>query len=482
MWRAVWFRSRDEESGVVLVIAVVLLSVIGTLSVTMLAVGRHSDHASVRGRHAVQALHIAEGGVDQAIAKIEDSAGAFSGGFTGSTEDGAFSVVVTRMSRNRYQIESTGTVRDGEQLGAKRILRVTMEPPVVFRNALFSYTTLETKNNDQIAGDIWANESSIVQANSTVTGSVTAATGYVRIEGGAHVFGSAISGGFDETGQAIFLDNNAILDGDATASVAAPPDPTTCGGATQSDYKVRLDPGSVIGGNVTTWGSVNNQGSITGVVTQNVCTSAPATIPMPAFTYSAGNYDPTTLHEFGSPSLPSATAVVDFQSYLIANGNAISGTFFINQAAPVGQNLRVDLTGVTITGDTNLITNTPIFTNNTDDAPSVTNAVVLLASTYQPPTGSSCDVNQDSSECAAHIKNNFSVCDPDAADPGTAVLIYTPYGPTAVKNNALQCGAVYADSIQIKNNQILRYDARIERMVGFGPTTLEIVKWLELSS
>ena len=52
----------------------------------------------------------------------------------------------------------------------------------------------------------------------------------------------------------------------------------------------------------------------------------------------------------------------------------------------------------------------------------------MLISTYKPPTGSSCDLNQDKSECAVHLKNNF------ATSGNTAVLVYTPYGPVAVKN------------------------------------------------
>ncbi|HVL33753.1 MAG TPA: hypothetical protein VM600_09275, partial [Actinomycetota bacterium] len=230
-----------------------------------------------------------------------------------------------------------------------------------------------------------------------------------------------------------------------------------------------------------TWGSLANAGTVNGAIAQNACSTAPATIPMPSFVYASGNYDPATLREYGTPSTPSSSAVNDFHNYVATNGNRISGTFYINQAGPVGQHTRLDLTNVVIAGDTTIVTNTPIFTNGTTDAPSVDDAIVLLASTYQPPTGTSCDVNQDRSECSAHVKNNFAVCDPESDDPGTAVLIYTPYGPTAVKNNAVQCGAIYSDSIQIKNNQTLEYDARVERIVGFGPATLEVTRWLELN-
>jgi len=207
-------------------------------------------------------------------------------------------------------------------------------------------------------------------------------------------------------------------------------------------------------------------------VYSNTCTAAPAAIIMPVFTYSASNYDASTLHQFGTPTTSSATAVSDFQSYLSSHSNQLAGTFYINQSSPVNQNTLVDLTNAVVTGDLTIITNTPIFTNGTTDQ--TTNAVAVLISTYKPPTGTSCDLNQDKSECAVHLKNNFAV------SGNTAVLVYAPFGPVAVKNNAIQYGAIYSDSIQIKNNQSLTYDSRIERTVGFGDSTLEVTRWLEV--
>jgi hypothetical protein len=139
----------------------------------------------------------------------------------------------------------------------------------------------------------------------------------------------------------------------------------------------------------------------------------------------------------------------------------------------VNQDVRIDLTGVTISGDTTIISNTPIYANGVTD--SAGDAILTLVSTYQPPTGTLCDVNQDTSECSIHLKNNFQ------PSGSTAVVIYSPYGPVAVKNNQVQFGTIYADAIQIKNNQTLNYDSRVERMVGFGDVTYEVERWVELA-
>lgn len=466
-------RVRGDESGFAMVVAVVLLAVVGAASAFVLTEGTHDNFATGRGRSWVQALHVAESGVQEAIAKLQATSGSYAGSFTGSVTEGSFSVTVTQQSRHQIQIDSTGSVGTANGLKAKRKLQVTMAPPVNFKYALFSYTSVTTKNNDLITGDVWANQNVIVDQGDTVTGSATAATGYIHMVNGSHVQGDLWSGGYDpSTSYAIHLENGARADGNAKASVTAPTDPVTCGGENQSNYKVQLDTNSNVGGSVTTWGSRTGPGT-SGPVTANFCTAAPATQPMPSFTYAATNYDASTLHQFGTPSALSATAVNDFQTYISSVGKQISGTFVVYQSGTVSQNSRLDLTGVVITGDTNIITNVPIYANGVTD--STSNAIVLMASMYQPPVGSSCDVNSDSSDCTIHLKNNFQT------SGKTAVLVYSPYGPVAVKNNQIQYGAIYANNILVKNNQAMTYDSRVERMVGFGTETYDVEQWLELT-
>jgi len=466
--------SRDE-SGIAMVVAVVLMAVMATLMALVMSVSTHTNFATGHGRSWVQALHVGEAGVQEAIAKLQQTGGSFSGSMNGSINEGTYSVTVTHLSRNRYQIDATGNAGGGAGLAATRKLRVTLAPPSSFKYALYSETTVDTKNNDVITGDVWANQNVIVDQNDTVTGSVTAATGYVQLNNGGHVTGDAWSGGFNSsTNRAIYLSTNSTVDGNVKASVVAPTDPVTCGEENQNNYKVQLDSGAHIGGNVTTWGTKTGPGTVgpPGTVSSNVCTAAPATLPMPVFSFAPSNYDPSTLHQFGTALTPSATAVSDFQTYLSAHLTSLQGTFFINQSGTVNQGVRIDLTGATLVGDTTIITNTPIFANGVTD--NTSDAIFTLVSTYQPPTGSTCDVNSDTSECTMHLKNNFQ------PSGKTAVLVYSPYGPVSVKNNQIQFGAIYADGIEIKNNQSMTYDPRIERLVGFGAETLVVQTWLEL--
>lgn len=474
MIRALALRTYREEDGIAMIIAVVLSSVIVTLAVMSMTVANHADKAAARGRHWVQALHVAESGVEKAIAKIEQS-GVYTGTITGSTAEGTYTVSVTHDSRMNYTLTATGAVRQGRQLSATRKLRVTLSPPASFKYALFSNTSVVTKNNDRIEGDIWANQNAVVTQGTVVTGSITGATGYVHIDNGSRVDKDVTAGGFNPaTNYAVHLSTNGIVGGNATASVVNPPDPITCGGANPNSYTVRLDSGAVINGWAKSWGSKTGPGNVAGGATNNICLPAPATIPLPTFTYSPSNYDPATLREFGTPTTPSANAVTDFNNWVNAQpGKQISGTFYVNQSGAVNQSTKLDLTGTTIVGDLTIITNTPIFSNGTADTVSPEKIAVLISS-YKPPTGTICSVDDDLTECSIRLKNNFQTgC-------ATAILAYAPFGPTAIKNNQEACGAVYSDSIEIMNNQTLKYDARVERVVGFGPRTLEINRWLEV--
>lgn len=470
MMRGILIRLHRDESGIAMMVAVVLSAVIATLSLLMLTVATHTDTFTARARHRTQALHVAESGIEQAIAKIQEAKGMpDTPTFTGSTELGGYSVTITAGDRGTFTVEARGGVRAGRRLGAERIVRATLAPPPMFSDALFSYTSVETKNNDIIDGDVWGNQNVILAQGTEVYGSAISATGYVSLGGGTIVDGDVWSGGFNaSTGYSIRLEANAQVGGDIKSSVVT----VGCSGSDNSNYKIRLLSGSVVGGDATTWGPLieNSGGTVLGTTYLNTCTQAPPAKPLPTYTFNEANYDSVTY--FGTPDSPSVTGTTSFRNHILGLGNRIEGTFYINQASPVSQETRVDLTDTVITGDTTIITNTPIFTNGTTD--DTTDAIVTLISTYDPPSSSFCDVNDDASECSVHLKNNFSV------SGTTAVAVYAPYGSVAIKNNAEQFGAIYADSIQVKNNQTITYDARVERNVGFGEVTYEIINWEEL--
>jgi len=447
---------RRAEEGFAMVVAVVLVAVMAGLVLVVLQNGSHADHASGRGASWNDALHVAEAGVQDAIAQLQSSQGAVPQPFTGTVNEGSYQVGVTYLGRNRYQIDSRGTAGRGPGLSATRYLRVVLAPPHSFDFALFSLTDVNTKNNNHVVGDVWANGSVTVDQNDLVEGNVTAATGSVFLDNGSEVTKDVRSGGHDGSGQAIGVDTNATIGGSATASSTAPGCSDDPG---HTSYWVNVV-GS-IQGSVTTWGWVGGGGS-TGARHTGVCTDAPAARAIPPFTYSPANY-PAPM-SFSSPS--------DFDAWLDGGHQLdLSGTYYVEGG---GAGDAIDLTGVTIGGDTTIITSAPIDANgvgaaNDDDK------LLVLVSTYQPAAGSACSGNGGNpADCAIGFKNNFQPTD------NTATLLYAPNGPAAFKNNAEFRGAVYANDIVLKNNLQVIYDPRVDQIVGFGPVTLEPQSWVEL--
>jgi hypothetical protein len=461
-----------------MVTVVIVAMLIGSLTSLAMTTGHQANTSSTKDRNSEQALDVSEAGVHQAISKIDELTqtqsfvNSFS--FTGSTSEGNYEVDVTRKADDGFIIESIGNV-GGSSLERKRKLKVTFAPPELFPGellALFSSTSIELKNNDILAGDIWANDSVLIRQGVNHNGSVTAAQSWFQIEANGRVGGNVWSGGFNAAGTwAIDMGQHSVIEGWAKASVTAPADPETCDGETHNNYDVVMSNSASIGKDLTTLGERLGGGTVGGTISLHTCTAAPAPRVMQPFSFYAGNYDQGTLHPPADD--PDGWTVAEFQSWLSGQGGNIQGTFHVNDPAP-SQGNRIVLTGANLTGNTTIITNAPVFTNGIEDDGVSDEARFVVVSHYQPPTSTGCDVNHDGSECAIHAKNNF---DPDCR---TAVLLYADKGPVAVKNNNDMCGSVVSDGILIKNNQTLNVDPRVQRVVGFGPTTWEIARWEEI--
>ena len=475
---------RRAEDGVAMITALLVMFVISLLVATMMYTNFHNSNASARNRSWGQAVHVAESGVQQAIAQLQSTNGvAPVGTVTGTTTDGTFSYHITPKSRNRYQIDASGTVGTVASLSATRRLRVLMAPPRSFDYALFSLSDVTTKNNNVVCGDIWANTYVTVYQNDSVlaadnsscpdgsvgTGSVTAATGSIELQHNSQIDGDAWSGGNDSSGEAITLANGATIGGDAKASSSSPGCADDPG---HSQYEV-VNGGSV-SGSITAWGTISGSGPATARYSYT-CTAAAATKTIPSFSFNPANYPSGTVHQYTFP-----TDYAAFNSYISANRDNLSGVFYIQGG---DSSTPVNLAGVSVGGDLTVVATTaPIDASQGigDAAGNTADKVVVLATFYAAPA-TGCSTNGGNpGDCAIGIKNNFQPISNSVNDAGnTAVLLYAPNGPVAFKNSASFLGAVYANNIQVKNNMNVVYDPRVSQIVGFGDVTLDIDLWLE---
>ncbi len=471
---------RRDERGVALVTAIMVGFVATMLVSSMMYVAFHNQTSSAKNRSSGQALHVAESGVHQAIAYLQNSSGVVPGTTqTGTTSEGTFQYRIVAQSRNRYQIDAVGTVGTAASTMATRRLRVTMAPPISFRYALFSLSDVTTKNNNVVCGDIWANTyvevyngdsvlastNSACPSGSTGSGNVTAATSYISMSNNSTVQGDAWSGGYDTSGYGISMSNGASIGGNAKASSAA-----LCGGSAGTNYKIGSS-GSV-GGTATAWGTITS--SVTGTSSPLVCSYAAGTKTVPTVSWNAANYPAGTVHEYSFPTDYSA-----FNTYISANKTNLSGAFHITGG---GAAYPISLDGATVTGDLTVYAEaSPIdMTTGGMGASGSTDKLVVLATLYSAPATNCTTNGGNPADCAIGFKNNFSMSSTSlSGGNNTAVLLYAPNGPIGFKNNTDFHGAVYANNIQVKNNMSVSYDPRIQQVVGFGASTLDISDWQE---
>jgi hypothetical protein len=475
-----------------MITTILVLFVVSVLVTGMMYTSFHNATATARNRSWGQSVHVAESGVHEAIAYLQNSAGVVpSGVVSGTTADGSYQYKVTPLSRKRYRIDAVGSVGHTGALSATRRLRVMLAPPRSFDYALFSLSDVTTKNNNVVCGDIWANIDVTVYQNDAVRaadsddcpdgaagdGSVVAATGSISMQHNSTVDGDAWSGGNmkDGSGRSIVLDGGAHVGGNAKASSSEP------GCADDPGHlRYEVENGGSIAGTVTTWGTISGGGS-SGAQSPLTCTAAAPTKTIPSFSFNPQNYPAGTVRQY---TFPADEAV--FNTYINANKSNLSGVFYITGGSSA---TPVDLGGVSVGGDLTVVaTNAPIDASGGigSVAGNTTDKLVVLASFYAPPggaDGAGCSGNGGNpGDCAIGIKNNFAPGGSSVSGGGnTAVLLYAPNGPVSFKNSADFLGAVYANNIQVKNNMNVVYDPRVSQIVGFGEVTLDIDLWLECS-
>jgi hypothetical protein len=455
-----------DERGLAMVMTVVIMLVAAMLAAVILTQGTSVDRHSGRGKNWNQALQNADAGVEQAIAALQAGNGAVPAPMTQATVDGSYQVTVQYLGRNRYQIDSIGSVGTVSGLAAERHVRVIMAPPKSFKFALFSLSSVDTKNNNLINGDVWAMGEVTVQGGDKIDGSVTSATGWLVMEQNSEITGDVHTGGSAPNSYAVDgRKNGTKIGGNVKASSTSPDCADDAG---HSQYRVDV---GTISGNLTTWGAIANGQSDSAKLFTNTCTDPPSLEPFPQFIYNPANYNPAPV------TFADASA---FQTYINANKSNMKGTFVVG-GSDTDPNNFVDITGIKVSGDLTIIANGPITADQGSAAVEAANQdekLLVLVSYYRPIGQAACQDNGGNpGDCAIGVKNNFA---PDGSD-NTATLVYAPNGPVAFKNNAEFLGAVYASNIVLKNNQTTTYDPRVEQIVGFGPVTLEQESWQELS-
>jgi hypothetical protein len=485
MMNALIRRLHREQDGYALVIAILLVSIILILLAVALNAGIVALQGSSKGIEWSKTLTVAEAGVNDAVTRLgvsrttsnpcpmsPPSETVCSGG------GGEYQMTWSATSEGGMLVTSRGYYPTKAAPRYSREVQVTYEPAQTFKYAIFAQDDLTIANNPVVVGDVYSSGNITVDNNVTICGSVTSANGTITLGQNDAITTSYVpyncSGqtGNVWAGGSVVGSNNVTVEGFAKASG---PSGATCAssGSAPSPYDLS---------NMTVTGAATACGRVSGVPggLAGTATTAPAVQTMPAFTFDPNNYSSLTCYPSGGTcgSFVSPDAVSLFNAYVSANKTNLSGTFAIWQSNP-SQLTKINLDGVnSVPGNLTIITNAPIdFGNTSTITTTATSAETDFISLYVPPTGTTCDTT--GGDCSVYGQNSIEF------GPNVVGLLYTA-GKMAFKNNCNggSCtqftGAVYANSIDLKNGFNITYDSAIERTLGFGQS-LQQTLWQEIN-
>jgi hypothetical protein len=512
MFATLMRRLHREEEGYSLVIAILLLSVMMILLVVALDAGNASLRQSSLSLQWSKALTVAEAGLDDSITRLGESRTAanpcnISTSTVCSGGGGQYQVSWTQ-SGGKIVVTSVGYYPTRTAPEFTREVQATYEPVRSFQYALFSQTSLDIKNGAKVIGDVYSDGNITVGTGASICGSVISSAGGIALSGGSQVLKDWSD--YDCTGKSgmVWSGGSTGIQGASTVTVwgdakASAPSTVTCS-ASSSSYAARNASGGTgfgVKGTVTACGSISG---ISGATAQYPGTgsSTPVPVTFPQFVFDPNNYsidaaDPLHLQCYPSGgtcgSNDSTTAISAFNAYVATHKTALTGTFAVWQRSPTpmasgtcttSSTTQICLDGIALGGDFTLITNAPVDFGNTSTLTTTSpSADMAVISTYQPAAGTTCDTN--GGDCSIYGNNSIifdsgSLTDPD---DGVVGLLYTT-GKMAF-NNSPQAGdpaegALYASSMNFKNNYDIAYNARLDRVLGFGKT-YERTLWQELN-
>jgi hypothetical protein len=373
-----------REDGVAVATAIMVTLAMMLMITGVIANAVHSNDATTLDRHKEDGFQAASAGIDNAL----DCLGQLGSGAALSTcskaADATTILTDAGTTIGQYGYAITDITPVGQTV---RVAKVTStgEAPSYADPRSTRYVTVEV-SMVPVGGFF-----DTIFAGS---GGTLASKGLASFKNNATVNGNAYAGTYD-----VQKNNNSILDlrvvGDVTTknndsyksiwsggsltltnNTAVQTTAKACGAA-GSPGNATLNSGASVGGNLQYKGTLSNSGTV-GSTTHAACT-APTTLDVPSYTYSAANYPGWTIVAFSSAVLANAClatagstqavqqaacggqALGDANATIGKNG---SGTLvYVNATSPCGT--TVSLGSATYTGNFTLVTTCPMSLGGT---------------------------------------------------------------------------------------------------------------------
>jgi cytoskeletal protein CcmA (bactofilin family) len=196
---------RGSRRGYTLLVTLIFIALIAVISASLFALGDASTRQSTRRRQNAQALHLAMGGLDDAIASFKGT-GSYGTYTNRAIGPGTLSVSVVTPSGEplRREVTSTGTVTElGMTVSRSVRASMDMDPiPPLFFNAIASKRTL------------------YIHGNVTVNSSPTTGEGDIHSNGDIDLDGASLYVGGDATATGTVATTNGTVTGTQQSGVA----------------------------------------------------------------------------------------------------------------------------------------------------------------------------------------------------------------------------------------------------------------------
>lgn len=170
----------QEQSGQILVMSLIILTLLIINTVVIIGGSLSYNQSSKYSLQDVQAVNIAEAGLDKAIASLNKTAGNYNGESETSLGSGSYSVTISTIDASTKQIVSTGYIPNKTNPKVKRSVQVRISKGAGISfvyGMLIGNGGMTMGNGATINGSIYSNGSIIGGNNETITGDIYVAGG-----------------------------------------------------------------------------------------------------------------------------------------------------------------------------------------------------------------------------------------------------------------------------------------------------------------
>lgn len=169
-----------SQGGQILVLSLVVLSLVMVSTILIISGSVTFNQNSHYSIEEVQAISLAEAGIDKAVASLNKTGGAYSGNEEIGMGNGSFSVTVTSQDSGSKVIKSTGYIPNKSNPKVKRTVEIITAIGI---GASFAYGVqvgeggLELGSNNTVLGSIYSNGNITANNNNEITGDAYVAGG-----------------------------------------------------------------------------------------------------------------------------------------------------------------------------------------------------------------------------------------------------------------------------------------------------------------